>query len=409
MKFAIRQSIRACALALALAGAAHAADGKLSDNVLKIGVLTDMSGLYADVGGEGAVVAARMAVEDFGGKMFGSPIEIVSADHQNKADIGANKAREWFDTGKVDMAIEMLNSAVGLAVQGVGAEKKRITINTGAAASKLTGEACAPATGVHWVYDTYALAHGTAHQVLKSGGDSWFFLTADYAFGHNLEKDVTDVVKAEGGKVLGSVRHPLNNADFSSFLLQAQASKAKIIGMANAGGDTQNTIKQAAEFGIAKSGQSLAGLLVFLTDVHAVGLEKAQGMYLTTGWYWDLNDDTRKWAQRFFERHKKRMPTMVQAGVYSGVMHYLKAVQAAGTDETSAVMTKMHAMPVDDMFARNGKLREDGLMQHDMYLAQVKKPSESKREWDYYKIVATIPADKAYRPIAQSDCPLLKK
>jgi branched-chain amino acid transport system substrate-binding protein len=396
------------ALAIAVAGAAGAADGKLSDNVLKIGVLTDMSGLYADVGGEGAVVAARMAVEDFGGKMFGTPIEIVSADHQNKADIGANKAREWFDTGKVDMAIEMLNSAVGLAVQGVGAEKKRITINTGAAASKLTGEACSP-SGIHWVYDTYALAHGTAHQVVKNGGDSWFFLTADYAFGHNLEKDVTEVVKADGGKVLGSVRHPLNTADFSSFLLQAQSSKAKVIGMANAGGDTQNTIKQAAEFGIGKGGQSLAGLLVFLTDVHSVGLEKAQGMYLTTGWYWDSSDETRKWAQRFYDRHKKRMPTMVQAGVYSGVMHYLKAVQAAGTDDTDAVMAKMRATPVNDMFAKNGVVRADGLMQHDMYLAQVKKPSESKREWDYYRIVATIPGDKAYKPLSQSECPLLKK
>jgi len=402
------RAARFSALILAAAGLAHAADGKLSDNVLKIGVLTDMSGLYADVGGEGALVAARMAVEDFGGKMFGVPVEVVSADHQNKADIGANKAREWFDTGKVDMAIEMLNSAVGLAVQGVGAEKKRITINTGAAASKLTGEACSP-SGIHWVYDTYALAHGTAHQVVKSGGDSWFFLTADYAFGHNLEKDVTDVVKADGGKVVGSVRHPLNNADFSSFLLQAQASKAKIIGMANAGGDTQNTIKQAAEFGIGKGGQSLAGLLVFITDIHSVGLDKAQGMYLTTGWYWDMNDETRKWAQRFHDRHKKRMPTMVQAGVYSGVMHYLKAVQAAGSDDTDAVMAKMRATPINDMFAKNGKLREDGLMQHDMYLAQVKTPAESKREWDYYKIVTTIPADKAYKPLAQSECPLLKK
>jgi branched-chain amino acid transport system substrate-binding protein len=306
------------------------------------------------------------------------------------------------------MAIEMLNSAVGLAVQGVGAEKKRITINTGAAASKLTGEACSP-SGIHWVYDTYALAHGTAHQVVKNGGDSWFFLTADYAFGHNLEKDVTEVVKADGGKVLGSVRHPLNTADFSSFLLQAQSSKAKVIGMANAGGDTQNTIKQAAEFGIGKGGQSLAGLLVFLTDVHSVGLEKAQGMYLTTGWYWDSSDETRKWAQRFYDRHKKRMPTMVQAGVYSGVMHYLKAVQAAGTDDTDAVMAKMRATPVNDMFAKNGVVRADGLMQHDMYLAQVKKPSESKREWDYYRIVATIPGDKAYKPLSQSECPLLKK
>ena len=396
------------ALALGTVPVASAAEGKLSDNVLRVGVLTDMSGLYSDVGGEGAVVAARMAVEDFGGKMFGVPIDIVSADHQNKADIAANKAREWIDTGKVDMIIELLNSSVGLAVQEVGKQKQRVIINTGAAASKLTGEACSP-TGIHWVYDTYALAHGTAHQVTKNGGDTWFFLTADYACGQNLEKDVTEVVKADGGKVLGSVRHPLSNSDFSSFLLQAQASKAKIIGMANAGADTQNTIKQAAEFGIASGGQSLAGLLVFLTDIHAVGLDKAQGMYLTTGFYWDLNDESRKWSQRFYDRHKKRMPTMVQAGVYSGLTHYLKAVQAAGTDESMAVMAKMRATPVNDFFAHNGKVREDGLMVHDMYLAQVKKPAESKRDWDYYKIVSTIPADKAFRPLAQSDCPLVKK
>jgi branched-chain amino acid transport system substrate-binding protein len=395
------------AVSTLLACGAYAAEAKISDSVVKVGILTDMSGLYSDVGGQGAVVAAEMAKEDFGGKVLGQPIEIVSSDHQNKADIASNKAREWFDTQKVDVIAELLNSSVGLAVQGVGKEKGKITINSGAASSRLTGADCSP-TGIHWTYDTYALANGTGNAVLKQGGDTWFFLTADYAFGHSLEKDTTAVVLANGGKVLGSVKHPLNNADFSSFLLQAQGSKAKVIGMANAGGDTQNTIKQADEFGITKGGQSLAGLLVFLTDVHAVGLEKAQGLYLTTGFYWDLNDETRKWSDRFFQRHKK-MPTMVQAGVYSSLMHYLKSVQAAGTDDASAVIAKMRATPINDFFARNGVLREDGRMVHDMYLAQVKKPAESKRAWDYYKILTTIPVEKAFRSLAQSECPLIKK
>ena len=390
-----------------LACGIYAAEAKISDDVVKVGILTDMSGLYSDVGGQGAVVAAEMAKEDFGGKVLGKPIEIISADHQNKADIASNKAREWYDTQKVDIIAELLNSSVGLAVQGVGKEKGKISINSGAASSRLTGADCSP-TGIHWTYDTFALAQGTGNAVFKQGGDTWFFLTADYAFGHSLEKDTTAVVLANGGKVLGSVKHPLNNADFSSFLLQAQGSKAKVIGMANAGGDTQNTIKQADEFGITKGGQSLAGLLVFLTDVHAVGLEKAQGLYLTTGFYWDLNDETRKWSERFIKRHKK-MPTMVQAGVYSSLMHYFKAVQAAGTDDATAVIAKMRATPVNDFFAKNGVLREDGRMVHDMYLAQVKKPAESKRAWDYYKILTTIPGEKAFRPLAQSECPLIKK
>ena len=406
MKQAFCVFVAGAACALLVCGA-YAAEPKISDDVVKVGILTDMSGLYSDVGGQGAVVAAEMAKEDFGGKVLGKPIEIVSSDHQNKADIASNKAREWYDTQKVDVIAELLNSSVGLAVQGVGKEKGKITINSGAASSRLTGADCSP-TGIHWTYDTYALANGTGNAVLKQGGDTWFFLTADYAFGHSLEKDTTAVVLANGGKVLGSVKHPLNNADFSSFLLQAQGSKAKVIGMANAGGDTQNTIKQADEFGITKGGQSLAGLLVFLTDVHAVGLEKAQGLYLTTGFYWDLNDETRKWSDRFFKRHNK-MPTMVQAGVYSSLMHYFKSVQAAGTDDASAVIAKMRATPVNDFFAKNGVLRADGRMVHDMYLAQVKKPAESKRAWDYYKILTTIPGEKAFRPLAQSECPLIKK
>jgi branched-chain amino acid transport system substrate-binding protein len=392
----------------AIVAAGAFAQGKISDDVVKIGVLTDMSGLYADVGGQGAVVAAKMAIEDAGGKVLGKPIELISADHQNKADIAANKAREWFDTQKVDMMAELLNSAVGLAVQKVGAEKKRVTMNSGAASSRLSGADCSP-YGVHWTYDTYALAHGTGQTMVKQGGDSWFFLTSDYAFGHSLEKDTSDVVKANGGKVLGAVRHPLNSSDFSAFLLQAQGSKAKVIGLANAGGDTINSVKQANEFGITKGGQQLAGLLVFDTDIDSIGLDMAQGMFLTTGFYWDLNDDTRKWSKRFSERHKGKMPTMVQAGVYSQVLHYLKAVQAAGTDDADAVMKKMRETPINDILAKNGKLREDGRMVHDMYLMQVKKPSESKAKWDYMKLVQTIPGDQAFKALKDSDCPLIKK
>ena len=396
------------AVLAAFAATGALAQSKLTDDVVKIGILTDMSGLYADVGGEGAVIAAKMAIEDFGGKVLGKPIEMISADHQNKADIAANKAREWFDTQKVDMMAEMLNSAVGLAVQKVGAEKKHITMNSGAASSRLTGADCS-AYGVHWTYDTYALAHGTGAAMVKQGGDSWYFLTADYAFGHSLEKDTTEVVKAAGGKVLGSVRHPLSSADFSGYLLQAQASKAKVIGLANAGGDTINAVKQANEFGITKGGQQLAGLLVFDTDIDSIGLLIAQGMYLTSGFYWDLNDDTRKWSKRFGERHKGRMPTMVQAGVYSQVSHYVKAVAAAGTDDPDSVMKKMRDTPINDFFAKNGKLREDGRMVHDMYLMQVKKPAESKGKWDYMKVVQTIPGEQAFRPMKDGGCPLIKK
>ncbi len=384
------------------------AQAKLSDDVVKIGILTDMSGLYSDAGGEGAVIAAKMAIEDAGGKVLGKPIELISADHQNKADIAANKAREWFDTQKVDMIAELLNSAVGLAVQEVGKQKKRITMNSGAAASRLTGADCSP-YGVHWTYDTFALSNGTGKAIVKLGGDTWYFLTADYAFGKNLEKDTTTVIKANGGKVLGSVLHPLASADFSGYLLQAQASKAKVIGLANAGGDTINSVKQANEFGITKGGQQLAGLLVFDTDIDSIGLPIAQGMYLTTGFYWDMNDDTRKWSKRFAERHKGKMPTMIHAGVYSQVSHYLKAIAAAGTDDPDTVMKKMRDMPINDFFAKNGKLREDGRMVHDMYLAQVKKPSESKGRWDNLKIIQTIPGDQAFRSLKDSECPLVKK
>ena len=391
-----------------LASVGVLAQSKVSDDVVKIGVLTDMSGLYSDVGGEGAVVAAKMAIEDAGGKVLGKPIELISSDHQNKADIAANKAREWYDTQKVDMIAELLNSAVGLAVQEVGKQKKRITMVSGAAASRLTGADCSP-YGVHWTYDTYALSNGTGKAMVKRGGDTWYFLTADYAFGKNLEKDTTAVVKANGGKVLGSVLHPLSSADFSSYLLQAQASKAKVIGLANAGADMINSVKQANEFGITKGGQQLAGLLVFDTDIDSIGLPIAQGMYLTTGFYWDMNDDSRKWAKRFGERHKGKMPTMVQAGVYSQVSHYLKAIAAAGTDDPDTVMKKMRDMPINDFFAKNGKLREDGRMVHDMYLAQVKKPSESKGRWDNLKIVQTIPGDQAFRSLKDSECALVKK
>jgi branched-chain amino acid transport system substrate-binding protein len=381
---------------------------KLSDGVVRIGVLTDMSGLYSDLGGAGSALAAKMAIDDFKamekGKAF--PIELISADHQNKADVGAQKAREWFDTQGVDMVTDVLNSAVALAVAKVSAEKKRILIDTGAASTRLTNEDCSPYT-VHYVYDTYSLANGTGNAIVKQGGKSWFFLTADYAFGHSLESDTSNVVKAAGGQVVGAVRHPLNASDFSSFLLQAQSSKAQIVGLANAGGDTINSIKAANEFGLTKN-QSLAGLLVFITDVHSLGLQTAQGMMLTDGWYWDQNDEARKFGKRYFEQLKK-MPSMNQAGVYSGVMTYLKAVQAAGTDNSDEVMAQMKKTKINDMFAKNGYIRADGRMVHDMYLMQVKKPSESKYPWDYFTVKATIPAEEAFLPLAKSQCSLVKK
>ena len=382
------------------------APGKFSDNVVRIGLLLDMASLYADITGEGSATAARMAVEDFGGKVHGVPIEVIVSDHQNKADVAGAKAREWFDTQKVDIIADVAASATALAALEVAKTKNKIIMFSGPATNRLTNENCTPVS-VHYTYDTYALAAGTGRGVLKTGGDTWFFLTADYAFGHSLEKDVSDVVRAAGGKILGSVRHPLNAQDFSSFLLQAQNSKAKIIGLANAGGDTINAIKAANEFGITKT-QSLAGLLVFINDIHSLTLATTQGMLLTEAYYWDMNDETRKWARRFFEKMKK-MPNMVQAGLYSSVTHYLKAVQAAGTDDTAAVMVKMKSMPINDFFAKNGRIREDGRMVKEMYLFEVKKPSESQYPWDYYKLKATIPADDAFLPLAKSACPLVKK
>ncbi|HEX9391624.1 MAG TPA: ABC transporter substrate-binding protein [Usitatibacteraceae bacterium] len=389
------------------AGSAWAQQGKLSDGIVKIGVLTDMSGVYADYGGQGAVTAAKMAVEDFGGKMFGKTIEVVSADHQNKPDVAKNVTQQWFDRDQVDATFENLNSGVALAVQALGKEKNRITVVTGAASARLTNEDCSPGTGIHYLMDTVALGNVVGKAIVKDGGDTWFFLTADYAFGHSLEKDTGEVVKAAGGKVLGAVRHPLNTGDFSSFLLQAQASKAKIIGLANAGGDTVNSIKAASEFGLTQN-QNLAALLMLITDVHAVGLKTAQGLYLTEAWYWDLNPESRAWAARYEER-MKRKPNSNHASVYSAVMHYLNAVKATGTDDTATVLKKMKETPINDMFAKGGKIREDGRMVHDMYLFQVKKPSDSKQPWDYYTLKATVKGEDAFRPMSASLCPAFKK
>jgi len=395
-----------CALA-SMAGLSAEAMAQISGDAVKIGVLNDQSGLYADFGGRGSVIAAQMAAEDFGGKVLGKPIQILSADHQNKPDIGSNIARQWFDVEGVDAIADLTTSSVALAVQEIGKQSGKVTLTSGAATSRLTGDACSP-TGFHWAYDTVALANGTGKAVVEEGLKKWFFLTADYAFGYALEKDVSEVVKASGGQVLGSVRHPLSTSDFSSFLLQAQSSGAQVIGLANAGTDTTIAIKQAAEFGIVAGGQHLAGLLLVLSDIHALGLETAQGLVLTTGFYWDLDDESRAWSQRYYER-MQRMPNMIQAGVYSSVMHYLKAVQAAGSDEGKVVAAKMKELPIKDMFARNGKVREDGRLVHDMYLARVKTPAQSKKPWDYYEIVRTIPGDQAYLPLDRSPCPLVKK
>ena len=387
--------------------AQKAAAPKLSGDMVKIGVLTDMSGVYSDLGGQGSVTAAQMAIDDFKAQAKPSwKIEMVYADHQNKADVGSNKAREWYDTQGVDMITDALNSAVALAVSKVTLEKKRVLIDTGAASTRLTNEDCSPNT-VHYVYDTYALANGPGKAITKQGKDSWFFLTADYAFGHSLEKDTSDAVKANGGKVVGAVRHPLNASDFSSFLLQAQSSKAKVVGLANAGGDTINSIKAANEFGLTKN-QTIVGLLTTIIDIHALGLPTTQGMMFTEGFYWNLNNETREWSRRFFAKMKK-MPSMLHAGTYSAVMTYLKAVQAAGTDEADSVMKQLKATTINDFFAKGGKIREDGRMIHDMYLVEVKKPSESKEPWDYYNIKAVIPANEAFQPMSLSRCPLVKK
>ncbi len=371
---------------------------------VKIGVINDQSSIYADLSGLGGVEAARMAIADFGGTVLGKPIELVFADHQNKPDVATNIVNKWLDVDHVDLVSDLPNSSAMLAVQEILRQKKKalVIVSTGAT-SDFTGPKCSP-YGMHWTYDTYALAASTGRTLVLEGGDSWFFLTADYAFGHALERDVSTFVKAAGGKVVGSVRHPFPNQDFSSFLLQAQASKAKVIGMANAGGDTINTIKQASEFGIVKGGQRLAGLLLFISDVHSLGLKAAQGIVLTTGFYWDRDEETRKWSKRFFEK-RKAMPTMTHAGVYSSVTHYLKAVRAAGTKDPLTVAAKMREMPVRDFFAPDGKVREDGRMTHEMYLVQVKTPDESKYPWDYYKILRKIPGDQAFRPLDKGDCP----
>ncbi len=397
------------ALAAAIALTGTAASAQYTDGVIKIGVINDASGLYADITGAGSVWAARKAVEDFGAKAKGLNVEIISADHQNKPDIASNIVRQWIDVDKVDAIADMPTSSAALAVNQIIRDKNKVHLNSGAATSDLTNKACSPNT-VHWTYDTVALANGTAKAAVKNGGDTWFILTADYAFGHALERDVEAVVTASGGKVLGKVRHPFPGQDFSSFLLQAQASKAKVIGLANAGGDTINTIKQASEFGITKSGQNLAGLLVFVTDVHSLGLSTAQGLLLTEAFYWDKDDGTRAFSKDFATANKGRMPSMVQAGVYGAVMHYLKAVHEMKSDADGVkVVEKMKSMPTDDRLFGKGMIRVDGRKMHDVYLYEVKKPSESKGPWDYYKLRATIPANEAFRPLAQSDCFLVKK
>ncbi len=405
MKFKLMTALVSAAFAFG-AGAAQA---QISDGVIKIGVLNDMSGLYADLTGPGSVIAAKMAVEDFGAAKKGMKVEVIGADHQNKPDVGSTIARTWYDTDKVDVIVDVPTSSVALAVNQITKEKGKAFLVSGAATSDLTGKACSPNT-IHWTYDTWMLANGTGSAIVKTGGDTWFFLTADYAFGHALERDTAAVVTKNGGKVLGSVRTPFPGTDFSSFLLQAQASKAKIIGLANAGGDTINSIKQASEFGIVKAGQNLAGMLVFLTDVKALGLPTAQGLIFTTTYYWDRDDASRAFATRFSaQAPRNNYPTMIHAGVYSSVLHYLKAVEAAKTDDGTKVIAKMKEMPTDDQLFGKGSVRADGRKLHPAYLVEVKKPSESKGPWDLLKVRATIPADQAFRPVNEGDCPLVKK
>jgi branched-chain amino acid transport system substrate-binding protein len=395
--------ISAFAIACTGATAAHA---QVSDDVVRIGVLNDQSGLYADLGGPGSVVAARMAVEDAGGSVLGKPVEIVFADHQNKSDVGAAIARQWFDIGKVDMAIGFDHSAVALAVEQLAAERNKIAIAGAVGSTAFTGKSCT-ANEASWIYDSYALTTSLAKATVAEGRDTWFFITVDYAFGHSLEADATAAVQAAGGKVLGSVRHPLNTSDFSSYLLQAKASGAKVIAFANGGGDMVNAIKQANEFGLTKN-QTTVALLIFISDVHSMELQAAQGLKFVTAFYWDRNDETRAWSKRFFAKHG-RMPTMPQAAVYSAIRHYLTAIAAAGTDEAKAVLARMRAMPVNDFYVTNGHLREDGRLVHDMYFAQVKTPSESTKPWDYYKILGTIPGDQAFRSLADGGCPLVAR
>ena len=399
------KSLAISAAVLLAAGTAHA---QYSDGVIKIGVLNDQSGLYADLAGQGSVWAAKKAVEDFGAAKKGMKVEVIFGDHQNKPDIGSNIARQWYDVDKVDVIVDVPTSSVALAINQITKEKNKVFLASGPATADLTGPQCSPNT-VHWTYDTWALANGTGKAIVQTGGKSWFFITADYAFGHALERDTKAVVEANGGKVLGAVRAPFPGTDFSSFLLQAQASKAQIIGLANAGGDTINSIKQASEFGIVEGGQHLAAMLMFLTDVHALGLKTAQGLIFTTAFYWDLNDKTRAFAKEFAAANGGRMPTMVQAGVYAEVLHYLKAVEALKSDADGAkVVAEMKKLPTDDPLFGKGSIRVDGRAIHPMYLVEVKKPSESKGPWDYLKVRKTIPANEAFRPLSEGKCPLVK-
>jgi len=408
-----RRPLGALALAAALllgtaAAAAQDTRPAFSDDEVKIGLILDMSGQYSDLTGRGTVTAAQMAIDDFGGKVLGHKIELVAADHQNKADIASTTARQWFDTGHVDAILDVASSAPGLAVLEVAKEKNRIVVFSAAGSERITNDLCTPVS-VHYAYDTYAVANATARAVVQQGGKSWFFLTADYAFGHTLQDTASELIRESGGSVVGTAIHPFNTSDFSSYLLSAQASKAQIIGLASAGGDTVNAIKTASEFGITRGGQQhMVGLLLFINDIHAIGLQTAAGLLLTEGFYWDMNDATRAWSRRYFEKMKK-MPNMTQAGTYSAVTHYLKAVQAAGTDETAAVMKQMKTIPINDFFAKNGYIRADGRMVHDMYLFEVKTPAESKYPWDYYKLRATIPGAQAFITPEKSQCPLIKR
>lgn len=401
--------LRGVAIVAVAAVWCNAASAQLSDGVVKIGVLTDMSGVYSDPTGAGSVWAAKKAVEDFNAGSKGLKVEVIFADHQNKPDIAANIARQWYDVEKVDAIADLVTSSVALAVAQITKDKNKVALISGAATSDLTGKACSPNT-VHWVYDTWAMANSTGKAIVKMGGDSWFFVTADYAFGHALERDATAVVEANGGKVVGRVRHPFPGTDFASFLLQAQASKAKIVGLANAGGDTVNSIKQAAEFGLAQGGQNLAGLLMFISDIHSLGLASANGLLLTEAWYWDLTDESRKFAKEFGAANKGKPPTSIHAGVYSSIVHYLKAVEALGSDvDGAAVVAKMKAMPTMDKLYGGGIVREDGRHLHPMYLFEVKKPAASKEPWDYYTLRTTIPPNEAFRPLDQGNCPMIAK
>jgi branched-chain amino acid transport system substrate-binding protein len=383
------------------------AHAQISGDTVKVGVLADMSGLYSDLSGIGSVVATQMAAEDFGGTVLGKKIEVVSADHQNKPDIGSNIAREWIDQQGVDAIVDVPVSSIAFAVQQIAKEKNRVLLISSSGSSDLTGKSCSP-TSVHWTYDTYALAETAGKAMIQQGGDSWFFITADYAFGHALERDTAAIVKANGGTVVGAVRHPQDTADLSSFLFQAQTSKAKVIGLANAGGDTINSIKQANEFGIIRGGQKMIGLLTYISDVHGMGLQYAKGLILASAFYWDLTDETRAWTRRFMERSKK-IPTMANAGAYGATLHYLKAIKEAGTDEAQAVVRKMKELPVNDFFTKGGSVREDGRVIRSMYLFQVKSPEESKYPYDYYKLLNTVPGEQAFRPLAEGGCPMVAK